>query len=159
MLAMVTACGTGASSTSDIEDLQLIGVDFELNSIILENQGAQDVVTEDLWIYRDGQTVQLDIFSIEPRSPILFSMRELGDISTSSGEVALATSDDTTDPDALLAYVAWGNDGFALAPVATEANLWPAGAVVETSGDTLILQRIDLTGTGPETWIASDEVG
>lgn len=158
-MVTVTSCGPEEGRTSDIDDLQLVGVDFQLNSIIIENQGAQNVLTESLWIYRDGERIQLDIFSIEPRSPILFSMRELGDISNSSGEVALARSADTTDPDALLAYVAWGSDGFELAPVATKAGLWPEEAVVETSSDTLILQRVDLTGTGPETWTANSEVG
>lgn len=155
----IGACGPQEGEASDLDNLQLVGVDFQLNSIILENQGSQDVLTENLWIYRDGEAIQLDIFTIEPRSPILFSMRELGDISSTSGEIALANSETTTDPDSLLAYVAWGTDGFELDGVAADAELWPEDAAVETDGDTLILQRVDLTGTGPETWTAVDEIG
>jgi hypothetical protein len=154
-----TACGPGDARTSDVTDLNLVGVDFELNSIIIENNGSDDVVTDELWIYRDGEAVQLDIFTIEPRSPILFSMRALGDITNVAGEIALTTSDSTDDPEALLAYVAWGDDGFELASVATDAGLWPEGETVATGAETLVLFRTELTGTGPETWSASDEIG
>jgi len=139
--------------------LQLVGVDFELNSIVIENSGPREVVTEELWIYRDGETTRLDIFTIEPRSPVLFSMRELGDINHTAGEIALITAETTDDPETLLAYVAWGADGFDLAPLATEAGLWPEGAAVETDAGTLVLFRTDFTGIGPEAWTASDVTG
>lgn len=155
----LAACGPEEGSTSDIDDLALTGVDFGLNSIIIENTGSGDVRTEDLWIYRDGEAFQLGIFTIEPRASILFSTRDLGDISNGSGEVALATSEPTGDPDSLLAYVAWGSDGLQLSPVATDAGLWPEGETVETDDGTVVIIRTDFTGTGPETWTASDEIG
>lgn len=86
-------------------------------------------------------------------------MRDLGDISNTAGEIALITAETADDPEALLAYVAWGADGFDLAPVATEAEVWPEGASVETDAETLVLLRTDFTGIGPEAWTASDEAG
>lgn len=157
--AGVTACGSDKGPTSELNDLQLTGVDFELNSIIIENNGAQEVLIQDLWIYRDGAVVEVDPFTVEPRSPILFSMRDLGAISTGSGEIALVRSEAAQDPETMLAYVAWGANGFELGEIAAEAGLWPEDVSVETSETTLILQRIDLNGTGPDSWAASDEIG
>lgn len=156
---VASACGPGASGESDLSDLQLIGVDFQLNSVIIFNNGSNDVRTEGLWAYRDGQSFEFDIFTIEPRATITFSMRELGDISTDSGEVALASDGDLSDPEALLEYVAWGSDGFALSETATQAGLWPADRTVSTDSTTIVLLRTDPAGTGPDAWEASDEVG
>jgi hypothetical protein len=160
VLAMVvSACGPEAGETSDLSDLQLIGVDFQLNSIIVANNGSRDVRTEGLWAYRDGQGFEFDIFTIEPRATILFSMRELGDISVDGGEIALATDENLEDPEALLEYVVWGSDGFTLSETATEAGLWPENETVTTGDGTVALLRTDPTGTGPNAWEASDEVG
>lgn len=155
----IAACAADQDRTSNLNDLQLIGVDFELNSIIIENSGARDVVTNELWIYRDGEATQLDIFTLEPRSPVSFSMRELGEISAKSGEIALITAETAEDSNEIIAYVAWGTDGFELAPLAGDAGLWPEGAAIETETDTLVILHTDFTGIGPQAWAASDEIG
>ena len=155
----LSGCSGEDPTASPLESLELVAVDFELNSIILENTGEDTVRTEDLWVYRDGERFQFNIFIIEPRATILFSMRQLGDISTSGGELALATSELFDDPDALLEYVAWGEDGFDLAATATEAGLWPPDqGTVEVPRDSLILLRVDPAGTGPLAWQPSDQI-
>lgn len=156
---VAAACGPRSTEGSDLSDLQLIGVDFELNSIIISNNGTTDVRTEGLWAYRDGQGFEFDIFTIEPRATILFSMREMGEISADGGEIALASSDDFENPNALLDYVAWGSRGFDLTETATEAGLWPEDESVVTDVDTIVLLRTNPTGTGPAAWQASEEVG
>lgn len=155
----LSACGGDDPEASPLEDLELVAVDFELNSIVLENTGENTVRTEGLWAYRDGERFQFNIFIIEPRATILFSMRQLGDISTSGGELALASSDRFDDPSSLLEYVAWGEDGFELAATATDAGLWPPDqGTVEVPPDSLILLRVDPAGTGPLAWQPSDQI-
>lgn len=153
----MVGCGP-ESDEAALDNLQLVGVDFELNSIIITNNGANVVLTDGLWAYRDGEAFEFNIFPIEPRATILFSMRDLGEIDVSGGEIALADGGDFTDPDALLQYVAWGSDGSDLGSLATDAGLWPEGDTIETEDDTLILIRTDPTGSGPDFWQASDDV-
>ncbi|HSM44090.1 MAG TPA: hypothetical protein VK969_03650, partial [Acidimicrobiia bacterium] len=94
----------------------------------------------------------------EPRATILFSMRNLGDISTGGGELALADSDSFEDPDSMLEYVAWGRGEFALSDAATEAGLWPPDeGTIAVPEETVALLRVDPTGSGPLAWEVTDE--
>lgn len=155
----LSACDAGEDTESPLEDLDLIGVDFELNSMIIENTGDSVVRTEGMWAYRDGESFQFNIFIIEPRASILFSMRNLGDISTDGGELALADSDSFDDSDSMLEYVTWGQGEFALSETATEAGLWPPDdGTISVSAETVALLRVDPTGTGPLAWEATDEI-
>lgn len=157
---VLSACDVGADpSASPLEDLQLIGVDFELNSMIISNNSDSEVRTQGLWAYRDGESFEFNIFILEPRSTILFSMQDLGDISASGGEMALAESDSFDDPEALLQYVAWGEADLDLSRTATGAGLWPPDAgTVDVDTATIILVRTDPTGTGPDSWQSSSEI-
>lgn len=155
----LAACEGDEQAVSPLHDLDLVGVDFELNSIVLENTGDSQVRTQGLWIHRDGKQFELDIFIIDPRATISFSMRELGDISVSAGELALFEQGSLDDPDSMLEYVAWGGGDLELADIATDAGLWPpeeGGVPVPESS--AILVRIDPTGTGPAAWEPSDTV-
>lgn len=158
-MSILAACGAGSDSeASPLDDLRLIGVDFELNSMVIENTGAEEVRTEGLWAYRDGESFQFDIFIIEPRAAILFNTRDLGTISTEAGEVALSTSNTFTEADSMLEYVAWGDAELTLLPTATEAGLWPAGDTVETTSDAIALIRTDPTATGPLAWESANQI-
>lgn len=127
--------------------------------MVIENTGSEAIRTEGLWAYRDGEHFEFNIFTIDPRATILFSMRQLGDISTDGGEIALADSDTFDDPASLLEYVVWGEDGFALSATATEAGLWPPDeGTVPVPAESAVLIRVDPTGTGPLAWEASEEV-
>lgn len=125
--------------------------------MILTNNSSQEVLTDGLWAYRDGESFEFNIFPIEPRATILFSMRDLGEIDVANGEIALAEDGGFDDPESLLQYVRWGDATETLAPLATEAGLWPEGETVETREDTLVLIRTDATGTGAASWEASSE--
>lgn len=158
VIALAAAACSGEQETSPLEKLELVAIDFELNSIVLENTENTEVRTQGLWAYRDGEQFEFDIFIIEPRATILFSMGQLGEISTSAGELALADSD-TFDSDSLLEYVAWGDGELQLSTAATEAGLWPPDeGTVDVPPDSLILIRVDPTGTGPLAWQASDQI-
>lgn len=127
--------------------------------MIIENTGTEPVRTEGLWAYRDGEHFEFSVFIIEPRATILFSMRQLGEISTGGGEIALADSDSFNDPDSLMEYVVWGEGGFALSSTATEAGLWPPDeGTVPVPAESVVLIRVDPTGTGPLAWEASEEI-
>jgi hypothetical protein len=156
----LSACGaTDDPETSPLDHLDLVGVDFELNSMIIENTGTETVRTEGLWAYRDGEQFEFNIFIVEPRATILFSMRELGEISADGGEIALADSDTFEVPGSLLEYVAWGEGDFALSSTATEAGLWPPDeGAVPVPAESVILIRVDSTVTGPIAWEASDQI-
>ena len=156
-LVLVGCDGGTEPEGSPLEDLQLVGVDFELNSMVITNNGSETVRTEGLWAYRDGESFQFSIFMIEPRASILFSMRELGEISTAAGEIALADSESFDDPDSLLQYVAWGGDGFDLLSTATDAGLWPAEEAAEITSDAIFLVRSDPTANGPLAWESSNQ--
>lgn len=158
VIALAAAACGGEQEASPLEKLELVAVDFELNSIVLENTENTEVRTQGLWAYRDGEQFEFDIFIIEPRATILFSMGQLGEISTRAGELALADSD-TFDSDSLLEYVAWGDGDLQLSTAATEAGLWPPDeGTVDVPPDSLILIRVDPTGTGPIAWQASDQI-
>ncbi len=125
--------------------------------MVITNNGSETVRTEGLWAYRDGESFQFSIFMIEPRASILFNMRELGEISTEGGELALADSESFEDPDSLLQYVAWGDNGLDLLPTATEAGLWPSEETAETTSDAIFLVRSDPTADGPLAWESSNQ--
>ena len=154
---VLTSCG-GGDEEGTLEDLQLVGVDFELNSIIITNEGASDVRTQGLWVYQDGEVSEFNIFTIEPRTEILFNIGDVGELEASGGEVALFTSDTFSDPDALLEYVAWGATGHSRMDVAIDAGKWNEEGPVETNSDTLLIVRADPNLTGPDAWTTSDVV-
>lgn len=152
---LVVACG-GADGEGNLEDLQLVGIDLELDSMILTNEGAGDVRTQGLWVYQDGEVSEFNVFIIEPRTEILFNLRDIGGLDPSGGEIALYTSDSFSNPDALLDYVAWGGSGHSRLDVAIEAGKWNEEGPVETDSDTLVIVRADPNLTGPTAWTASD---
>lgn len=154
---LLGACGP--SEEGGLAELQLIGVDFELNSIIIANNGSTDIRTEGLWAHANDEDLQFDIFTIEPRATVLFNMRELGELDPSGGDISLSEGEHGNDPQTMLQYVAWGDNGFEPSEAATEAGLWPSDDTVMTSETTIVLIRSNPTGNGPETWEASDEVG
>lgn len=157
-ILMLGACGTD-DDENPLADLQVVGVDFELNSIILTNNGPDDVRTQGLWIYQNGESSRFNIFTIEPRATILFSVRDLGEVTQSGGEIALYTEESFSDPGAMIDYVAWGTSGHSRVDVATEAELWGLDESVETEEDTVILTRTEASSIGATAWTASSEVG
>lgn len=157
MSILMTACG-GDDDGGSLGDLQLVGIDFELNSIILANQGADEVRTQGLWVYQDGESSEFNIFIIEPRTEILFSVRDIGGVDPSGGEIALFDSDSFSNPDAVLEYVAWGSSGHTGMDIAIEAGQWNEEGAVETGPDTLVVVRADPNLIGPGAWIPSDEL-
>lgn len=152
---LLAACG-GGNEQGTLEDLQLVGVDFELDSIILTNVGDEDVRTEGLWAYQDGEVSEFNVFIIQPRTEILFNLSDIGGLDPSGGEVALFSSDSFSDPESLLEYVVWGGSGHSRLDVAIEAGRWNADGAVETDSDTLVLVRADPNLTGPTAWTTSD---
>jgi hypothetical protein len=155
--AIVVAGCNEAADESPLEDLQIVGVDFELGSIALTNSGTEDVTTIDLWMAQAGEISEFNIFTIEPRATILFSLRDVGGVDNAGGEIALLDSSRVTDPDAVLDYVAWGDSGHDLIEVAAEAGRWSPDDVVETASDTVFLVRGDPSASGPIAWdVTSD---
>lgn len=153
---VIGACGDAADE-SPLEDLQLVGVDFELGSIALTNSGTEDVRTEGLWLAQAGELSEFNIFTLEPRATILFSVRDVGGVDNSGGEIALLDSDNVSNADSMLDYVAWGTSGHDLIGVAADAGRWSPDEVLETQADTVFIVRGDPSTTGPIAWdVTSD---
>lgn len=144
------ACGSGDGESLD--SLQLVGVDFELNSIVLTNGGGDDLLTESVWVYQDGDAFELGLFTIEPRATILFSVRELDGVDTSGGEIALFSSDSFDDGEAVLDYVAWGASGHSLIEEEVIAGTWSELGPVEVPSHATALIRFDSQFFGPDGW-------
>jgi hypothetical protein len=147
---MVGACGS--EDDEPLADVQLVGVDFELNSIMLTNGGGDDVLTDGLWVYQDGEAYELGLFTIEPRATILFNVRDLGRVDPSGGEIALFSSDSFDNDDAVLDYVAWGSTGHRLVDTGVVAGAWSEIGPVEVPGGTEALIRFDPQFVGPDGW-------
>lgn len=158
MTALLGACGTDADDGGTLSDLQLVGIDFELNSIILTNEGSDEVLIQGLWRYQNGESSQFDPFIVEPRATILFSVRDIGGVDSSGGEIALFTSDSFSDADAMLDYVVWGTSGHDRIDLATDAALWPDDETVDTEDDTVVILRGDPNSIGPDAWAASSVI-
>lgn len=156
-LAAVLAGCAGDGGTGDLEDLQLVGIDFELDSMVITNGGASDVSTEGLWIYQNGDMSQFNIFTIDPRATILFSLRDVGGAETPGGEVALFSSDSFSDPEAMVDYVAWGSSGHEKASLASEAGLWGPDESVEVPQGAAAILRADQSAIGADSWIVGEE--
>ena len=63
-LVLVGCDGGAEPEGSPLDSLQLVGVDFELNSMVITNNGSETVRTEGLWAYREGESFQFSIFMI-----------------------------------------------------------------------------------------------
>ncbi len=144
------ACGSGDGESLD--SLQLVGVDFELNSIILTNGGGSDLLTEDVWVYQDGDAYELGLFTIEPRATILFNVRELNGVDPEGGEIALFSSDSFDDADAVLDYVAWGSSGHRLIEEEVIAGTWSELGPVDVPSNATAIIRFDSQFFGPDGW-------
>lgn len=155
-LLAVLMASCGGQSEAGLEDLQLVGVDFELNSIILTNSGSAEVRTENLWIFQDGESSQFNVFIIEPRTEILFSVRDVGGVDPAGGEISLFSSDDFSDPGSVLEYVAWGESHHQGLDVAIDSGRWNEDGPVATGAGTLVLLRADPNLTGADAWTATD---
>lgn len=156
VVAMVAGGCSGDDKTGDLQDLQVIGIDYELNSMIITNIGAYDVRTEGLWVYQDGESAEFDIFTVEPRATIRFSLRDVGGADVSGGEVALFSDDSFSDADAIFDYVAWGTNGHDKTLLASEAGLWGPEEFVDVDDDVVVILRADQASIGANTWIISE---
>lgn len=158
-MLLLAACSDGtAEEDSPLASIQLAGVDFPLDSVLLINNGAEVVRTENLHLCQGDMCFEFNIFSIQPRATILFSVSRAGGVVPEMGEIALFDSDAFDDPESMVDYVAWGSAGQSLAGIASEALLWSEEDYVESPSGSIVLTRIDPAAPGSEAWEASDEI-
>lgn len=151
LLLVGAACG-GGDSTDDLHDLQVVGIDYELDSVLITNNGGSDVRTEGLWMYQDGEAAEFDIFTVESRSTVRFSLRDVGGADQGGGEVALFAGDAFGDPEAIVDYVAWGSVRHSKDGLATDARLWATDDTVQTGPTAVLILRTAPTGVGSAVW-------
>lgn len=157
VLAALAAGCSGNGETGELGDLQIVGIDYELDSMVITNAGPSDVSTEGLWVYQTGDMAEFNIFTIEPRATILFSLRDVGGAEISGGEVALFSSVSFSSPEAMVDYVAWGSSGHEKASLASEAGLWGPDESVEVPEGTAAILRADQSAIGADSWIVGEE--
>lgn len=158
LILVLGMAGAGCSSQEGgtLEDLQVVGIDYELGSMILTNVGASDVRTDGLWVYQNGESSEINIFTIEPRATILFSLREVGGADPSGGEIALFSADSFDDPEVMIDYVTWGAGSADTSSVASEAGLWGPDESVDVPAGTAVILRADQAAIGADSWIVED---
>ena len=83
----------------------------------------------------------------------LFLGPTIGELDPKSGEVALFSSTAFDDPDAIVAYVEWGEPGHSRSSVAIEAGVWSEGAVVVFDEAPSISSGV-FPATGSGSWFA-----
>lgn len=158
MLILAACSDDSTEEESPLASLRLAGIDFPLDSVLLINNGAEPIRTESLHLCQGDMCFEFNIFSIAPRSTIIFDASRAGGLDPEMGEVALFDSDAFDDPDSMVDYVAWGSADQSLANTASEALLWSEEAFVEMPSGTIFLTRIDPASPGVETWEPSDEI-
>lgn len=163
---VMSACGDDSAADSDsasasdvVSDpgLQLLAVDFTLDSAAILNTSNEDISTAGFWLCSEGEYFALDPQPIAARSTILFQLDDLGELDPSDGELALYSSDAFGDADAIQSYVEWGSTGHQRSELAASAGIWVPGEFVATDGPSTLLTNIDPTSFDIVNWVASDE--
>lgn len=77
---------------------------------------------------------------------VIATRATLGELRSSDGEIALLTSPDSGDPEALLIYLEWGSTPHELTDVAVAAGRWLEGSFAPTSETATRLFRVEESG-------------
>ena len=75
---------------------------------------------------------------------------DLGGLDASSGELALYTSPEYENPDAVAGYVQWGETGHKREDPAVQAGVWEVGSFVDANGSGR------MAASGPDTMTAAE---
>ena len=75
-------------------------------------------------IIEAGGRVKIAVGEGDGLENVIATKATIGELKPSDGEVALFSSDDYTDPAALLDYVQWGSTPHAFTQLAVDAGLW-----------------------------------
>lgn len=160
ILMVVVGCGdgSGADYESPLADIEIVGIDFVLDSILLTNADNEPVRTQNLTLCQGGDCFDFNIFTIAPRATVIFSVSRVGGVDPATGEIALHDSAAPGEDPLLVDYVAWGEPGQPGAAKAGEELLWNENDFVPTDPDTLILTKTVVGVGGSDAWEAGSGI-
>lgn len=103
---------------------------------------------QSVWISVEGDDLQFvgDVVGV------IDAGGRIGSLSVTSGEMALYTSNDFSNPDAIVDYVEWGTAGHGRSSVAVSAAIWPEGGFVATTEDTIAITAGLIDVDDPAAW-------
>lgn len=108
-----------------------------------------------------GESIWLvagDAGSVDTGDPrivaVIDAARAFGELSATTGEVALYRSNTFSSAEEIVDYVEWGTSGHGRSSVAVEAGLWTAGETVAIPDNTVSIFSAGATGEGAAGWAA-----
>ncbi len=93
-----------------------------------------------------GETVRVATGDGEGLENLVATGATIGELHRPDGEIAIFTSPDTTDPDALLVYLQWGSTPHELTEMAVEKGLWFETSYAPSGENATRLWRVEESG-------------
>jgi hypothetical protein len=93
-----------------------------------------------------GETVRVAAGGGDGVDNVVATGATFGELSPPDGEIAIFTSDDTEDPEALLLYLQWGSTPHELTELAVDKGLWFETSFAPSGENATRLWRIEETG-------------
>ena len=170
-----TAAPTTTPPTTDASSpaaLEITSVSFGDGSmVVITNVGDAAVNLGGHWLCQRPAYFELPEVEVGPGQSFAMSLggsvfvpppgaitveetASLGAFTPGSGELGLYSSSSFGSADAIVSYVEWGTPGHGRSGTAVEAGIWVNGGFVETTDDTVSIDRTNLDATGPDAWTA-----
>ena len=169
---------TTAATTTTVADgpegvvFQIASVTFGAGPmVVIYNIGDEGGSLAGHWLCQRPSYAALPEVTLEPGEGIAISLGgnvflpppgiqaaddvlNVGGFSATSGELALYSSNAFGSSDAIVSYVEWGGADHGRSSVAVGAGIWEAGAFVETTDATALIQLRSFNDTTPANWEA-----
>lgn len=114
---------------------------FEIPSVALEPG-------QSVWIAADRDDLQF----VGAVVAAVDAAGTLGNLVSSSGEMALYANNNFSDPGVIVDYVEWGAAGHGRSAAAVAAGIWPAGGFVATPEGTIAINSGLVNADDPAAW-------
>lgn len=148
VLAVAPASVAGAQEKPT---LSLTSIDLNAGTVVITNHGDADADPNGIILCNFPAYAPLAGLDMIPAGgSITVNTGDFGvGFDAASGEMGLYTSQDYENPDAIIAYVEWGDPGHQRSPVAVAAGIWAEGAADASAG---VLNAVSTTPAGPADW-------
>jgi len=132
-----SSTGVTDSDASDVASpLVVVAIDFAAGFILFRNDGDEDYDLGGHWICNRPTYSQLPDEVLAPGDVIEIEASAVG-LNAASGELALYTSGDFSNPDDIVRYVQWGTDSHGRTATAVAGGVWQSGDFVDNQGGNL----------------------
>ena len=169
LVLLVAACGDSGSSSGDGDSgtdtsaatggdaggavFAITSVDFDAGIVLVTNVGTEDGSLAGHQICQRPAYVELSDTTLAPGESLEIGGLSIGGLDASAGEAALYSSNEFSNPEAIVSYVQWGSGGGGRLETAVDAGIWPADGAVVIDGATAITTG-GSAATDPGGWSA-----